>query len=99
VAVFDIPKCRQPRALNGIHLVDWLTHGRYFPAPLSYPEALAKEVVARFGAAPPSRCSYTHQEPFDDEAVEAVLRNLLTSIAQKVRAASILFRGRIGICL
>jgi hypothetical protein len=86
VAVFDVPKCRLPRPLNGIHLADWLVHGRYFPAPSSYPEALAEEVVARFGAAPPSRCAYTHHEPIDDEAVDKVHRNLLRSVEQKRNA-------------
>src|SRR5579872_1989591 len=63
VAVLDIPKCRRPRALNGIHLADWLVHGRYFPAPVSYPAALAEEIVARFGPALPSQCAYDHRDP------------------------------------
>jgi hypothetical protein len=86
VAVFDVPKCRQPRALNGIHLADWLVHGRYFPSPRSYPKTLADEVVARFGGAPPSRCDYAQRERIDDAAVETVLRNLLGSVAQKRNA-------------
>ena len=41
VAVLDVPKCRPPRPLNGIHVADWLVHGQYFHSrPLSYPEAL-----------------------------------------------------------
>jgi len=93
VAVLDVPKCRLPRALNGIHLADWLVHGRYFPAPISYPEALAEEVVARFGAAPPSRCAYVQQEPLDDAAVETVRRNMLRSVEQK-RDAGLHFLSR-----
>jgi len=93
VAVFDVPKCRLPRPLNGIHLADWLAHSRYFPAPVSYPDALAEEVVARFGAAPPSRCAYVYQEPLDDAAVETVRQNLLRSVEQK-RDAGLHFLSR-----
>jgi hypothetical protein len=93
VAVLDVPKCRLPRPLNGIHLADWLAHGRYFPTPVSYPEALAEEVVARFGAAPPSRCAYAQQVPIDDAAVETVRRDLIRSVAQK-RNAGLHFLSR-----
>ena len=57
VAVFDIPKCGVPRPINGLHLVDWLVHGRYFlDRPRSYPPELAGEVLEQFGPAPPSQC-------------------------------------------
>ena len=90
VAVFDAPKCRPPRPLNGIHLVDWLAHGRYYPdGPVSYPTSLAEEVVSRFGAAPHSRCGY---EPgtLDDDDVKEIRDNLFRSVQQK-RAAGLHF--------
>lgn len=93
VAVLDVPKCRLPRPLNGIHLADWLVHGRYFPAPVSYPEALADEVVSRFGAPAPSRCAYAQQVPLDDAGVETVRRNLFRSVEQK-RDAGLYFLSR-----
>jgi hypothetical protein len=93
VAVLDIPKCRLPRPLNGIHLADWLVHGRFFPAPRSYPETLAQQVVAQFGAAPPSRCGYGQQVPLDDAAVETVRQNFLRSVEQK-RDAGLHFLSR-----
>ena len=49
VAVLDVPKCRAPRPLNGIHLVDWLTHGEYFQSPQSFPPSLVNEVLQNFG--------------------------------------------------
>jgi len=88
VAVVDVPKCRLPRSLNGIHLVDWLTHGRYFHPPRSYPDTLVDDIVARFGAAPPSRCDYAQPSPLVDEDVRTVRDNLLRSVGQK-RAAGL----------
>jgi hypothetical protein len=89
VAIIDVPKCRRPIPLGGIHLADWLVHGRYFPTPLSYPQALAAEVVQRFGAAPPSACDYEIDLPSDDH-VRAARDNLLNSVRQK-RAAGVHF--------
>ena len=83
VAAFDVPKCRRPRPLNGIHLADWLVHGRYFqPRPLAYPEDLADDVLTRFGAAPPSRCAYRPAALSDDEVL-MVRDNLLRAVGQK----------------
>ena len=85
VAVFDLPKCGLPCPINGIHLADWLVHGRYFGQPVSYPEALASEVVARFGPAPPSRCG-SRVPAYDDTEVREVLGYLRTSVARKRKA-------------
>ena len=87
VAVFDVPKCRAPRPINGIHLADWLVHGRYFRAPKSHPEALAADVVARFGPAPPSRCDREGPALEDAEVLE-VATHLRTGVARK-RAAGV----------
>jgi hypothetical protein len=82
VMVFDVPKCGVPGQINGMHLVDWLVHGKYFKAPKSYPEELAAEVVEKFGTAPPSRCSY-EGPPLTDADVQEVTANLRRSVAQK----------------
>jgi len=86
VAVLDIPKCRAPRPMNGIHLTDWLVHGRYSLTPQSYPEALAGAVVTQFGAAPPSRCAYAYERPIADGEVPGILGNFLRSIELKRNA-------------
>lgn len=85
-AILDVPKCPPPTPLNGIHLADWLVHGRYFPQPRSFPDTLADDIVARFGRAPPSRCDYFEPD-FDDDEVAAIMRNLEASIAMKRAAA------------
>jgi hypothetical protein len=82
VAIIDVPKCAAPQAQNGIQIADWLVHGRSFPEPRSFPESLAPEIVARFGAAPPSRCSYDHPATTEVHARE-VLGNLRRSVAMK----------------
>lgn len=82
VAVFDVPKCGLPQPINGIHLADWLVHGRYFSEPKSYPESLAAEVVEQFGPAPPSRCAY-EVPALNDAEVREVVANLRTSVARK----------------
>ena len=87
VAIFDVPKCAQPSPFNGIQLLDWLVHGRSFDEPMSFPDGLAREVVDRFGAAPPSRCGY-HDPPTADEDVREVLGHLRKSVSMK-RAAGL----------
>ena len=86
VGVFDVPKCGAPLPINGLHLTDWLVHGRYYRKPLSQPEALAGDVVARFGPPPPSRCEGPPQ-PLADAEVAEISANLHQSITQKRRAA------------
>ena len=85
VAILDVPKCRNPRPLNGLHLVDWLVHGRYFPKPRSQPRALAADVLARFGPAPASRCGYSGPELGDDD-IRQITANLRDGVAQKLAA-------------
>ena len=84
VAIFDVPKTQIPVPINGIHLADWLVHGRYFREPRSYPEGLAAEVVARFGARPPSRCGYIATT--DESERKDALANLLRSVEMKEQA-------------
>ena len=87
VAVLDIPKCGPPRELNGIHLVDWLVHGRYLHAPASHPPEIAAQVLERFGAAPPSRCG-VETGTLDDAGVHDTVANLRAGVARKRAAAA-----------
>lgn len=88
-AIIDIPKCSTPQALNGIHLADWIVHGRYFNQPTSYPPEIASEIVRRFGPALPSRCGY-FQESLNDANISEIVLNLLESVSRK-RAAGLHF--------
>jgi predicted AlkP superfamily phosphohydrolase/phosphomutase len=85
VAVLDIPKCGKPVPVNGIHLVDWLTHGEYFSKPLSAPPALAQDVLSTFGRPAHHQCGY--MQPALDEAQKAdVLANFSAEISMKCAA-------------
>lgn len=92
VAIFDIPKCRAPRPLNGIHLCDWIVHGHYFDNPRSYPPELAPEVVSTFGPELPSQCGYRFA-PLDESEIAAIRDDLLTSIQRKEAAARAYLRS------
>lgn len=85
IAVLDVPKCRNPRPINGIHLADWLVHGRYFPRPRSQPHSLAGEVIATFGDAPSSRCGYW-QHLLSDAELSEVTSNLKQGTRMKRKA-------------
>ena len=87
VAVLDVPKCGTPRPLNGIHLVDWLTHGEYFPSPRSYPPSLAEEVSRKHGEAPAHQCSYLDME-IDRREPGKTTADMLRKISMK-RAAGL----------
>lgn len=92
IAVIDVPKCGPPRPIDGIHLVDWLVHGRYFLEPRSEPPELAADVLERFGPAPPSLCAYELPDLTDPQVLD-VTEHLLTSVARK-RAAGLHFLSR-----
>jgi len=92
VAVFDLPKSRAPSPINGLHLVDWLVHGRTFPRPLSYPVELADEVLDRFGEAPPSHCDRICEDLTDDQ-ISKVLGHLRQSVSMK-RLAALFYLAR-----
>ena len=88
-AIIDIPKCAEAQTLNGIHLADWIVHGRYFKKPISFPPELAGDVIARFGPALPSRCDY-FQESLNHANVAEIISNLRESTLRK-RAAGLHF--------
>ena len=84
-AIIDIPKCAEAQILNGIHLTDWIVHGRYFQKPTSFPTGLAGDVIKYFGPALPSRCGY-FQESLNDENVAEIFANLRESTLRKKAA-------------
>lgn len=92
IAIFDIPKCRTPRPLNGLHLCDWIVHGHYFAEPQSYPSELASDVVSTFGPELPSRCGYEFG-PLDACDIEATRKDLFASVERKSEAARAYLRS------
>lgn len=86
VAVFDLPKMRLTAPPNGLHLSDWLVHGRYGPHPQSSPPELAAQILQEFGPAPASPCG-TRQTQFSPAELTTLLENLLLSVQRKQSAA------------
>jgi len=56
VAVIDVPHSRLASHLNGMQLVDWNTHEPDTETPISYPSALAGELIAQFDSRSPDHC-------------------------------------------
>ena len=82
VAILDVPKCRAPRPLNGIQILDWLTHGEYFPSPKSFPSSLIDEVLQHFGSRPPHQCGYLDLE-IDRKEPKKFVADMMTEISMK----------------
>jgi len=82
VAILDVPKCRAPRPLNGIQIVDWLTHGEYFQSPRSYPSSAIDGILRRFGARASHHCDYV-ELAIDRQQPEKVISTLLAEISMK----------------
>jgi predicted AlkP superfamily phosphohydrolase/phosphomutase len=55
VGIIDMVRASLSKNLNGIQLVDWMTHDRVSP-PRSWPPALEAEATAQFGADPFDGC-------------------------------------------
>jgi predicted AlkP superfamily phosphohydrolase/phosphomutase len=87
VAILDVPKCRAPRTLNGIQIIDWLTHGEYFFAPISFPPSLMGEVLQKFGSRQSHPCSYV-EWPGGAHECQSVVSRVSREIAIK-RAAGL----------
>ncbi len=81
-AVIDAPITTPTAELNGIQLVEWGVHDRIVPFASS-PDALAREVVERFGNYPVARCDHYTQRG-DPSGLRA---DLLRGIETKTRLA------------
>jgi len=87
IAVFDLPKMRVVRPVKGIHLANWLVHGRYgLEGATSEPPEIAVHVRNRFGEPPPSICGDPAKE-LSPEQIERFVGYLLQSMDMKLSAA------------
>jgi predicted AlkP superfamily phosphohydrolase/phosphomutase len=78
IAVIDVPKSFISSDLNGIQVVDWGTHDPDFEGPLTRPEPLANEIVARYGRDTVGNCNR-----FGKSGEYAELRELLIDRIQR----------------
>jgi predicted AlkP superfamily phosphohydrolase/phosphomutase len=79
VAIIDVPKTHVSKNLNGWHVVDWGTHDADYDGPVTWPETLAADLVAKYGRDEIGNCN-VHGRAED----HAGLRDqLLARIARK----------------
>jgi predicted AlkP superfamily phosphohydrolase/phosphomutase len=84
VAVIDAPHSRLSRSVNGIHVVDWLTHDPTVQPALSQPAGVIDELSRRFGAQSADHCDDVERTP---AALADFLETLEARIACKVEGA------------
>lgn len=87
VAIFDIPKAKLTDLKGGLHLTDWLVHGRYGQDVKSSPPALADDVLNRFGNLENSYCRLAPEQA-DTIETKDIVESLLDSVARKTAAAT-----------
>ena len=96
VAVVDVPYVLLEKELNGIQVVDWLTHVRTWPAGLaSQPPDLAAEIATKHGINPftgPNLCPTNDAAVDTPAAIETFRDHLLSRVARK----DALFRELLG---
>jgi predicted AlkP superfamily phosphohydrolase/phosphomutase len=78
VAVVDIPKTLVTPSFNGVHVVDWGTHDPDWDGPLTWPTALADELVSRYGRNPVSNCNEHGREGRYEDLRDALLGRIET---------------------
>jgi predicted AlkP superfamily phosphohydrolase/phosphomutase len=62
-AVVDIPHCKLDPAVNGIHVINWMTHFKTVEGFATTPPELADELVRRFGLDPVPHCNDIDHSP------------------------------------
>lgn len=84
VAVVDLPKTSPTVGLNGVHVVDWGLHDPDHREPVTWPEELARDLVARWGPDTVGNCN-----PYvaDGDRLGALRAGLLARIARKTDLA------------
>ena len=83
VCALNVPKSRQPVALNGIHGTDWATHDGD-DDPAAYPSSLLPLIQDQFGSRPFKNCNQHRRRPDDFIA----LREALCDRAERLGALS-----------
>jgi predicted AlkP superfamily phosphohydrolase/phosphomutase len=62
-AVVDIPHCKLDRNINGIHVINWMTHFKTVEGFATAPAELADELMHRFGLDPVPHCNDIDHSP------------------------------------
>jgi predicted AlkP superfamily phosphohydrolase/phosphomutase len=62
-AIVDIPHCKLDPDINGIHVINWLTHFKTVEGFATAPPELADELAHRFGLDPVPHCNAIDHSP------------------------------------
>jgi predicted AlkP superfamily phosphohydrolase/phosphomutase len=78
-AIIDIPHCKLDPDINGVHVINWMTHFKTVEGFATAPAKLADELVHRFGPDPVPHCNAIDHSPdglarFTDDMLARVER-------------------------
>jgi predicted AlkP superfamily phosphohydrolase/phosphomutase len=62
-AVVDIPHCKLDPDINGLHVINWMTHFKTVEGFATAPASLADELAGRFGLDPVPHCNAIDHSP------------------------------------
>jgi predicted AlkP superfamily phosphohydrolase/phosphomutase len=62
-AIVDIPHCKLDPNINGIHVINWMTHFKTVEGFATAPVGLADELMNRFGLDPVPHCNAVDHSP------------------------------------
>ncbi len=86
VAIIDVPRTPPSENINGIQIVDWVTHDPDLADTLyTWPRSLASEVEAEFGRNPITYCNAINRTP---EGLDRFRSQLITSSQKKTALSS-----------
>jgi predicted AlkP superfamily phosphohydrolase/phosphomutase len=78
VAVVDVPLCKLDPDINGVHVVNWLTHFKTAEGFATAPASLAHELEARYGLDPVPNCDkIDHGDAGRERFTEALLGRVI----------------------
>ena len=80
VAIVDVPLCKLDPDINGVHVVNWLTHFKTIEGFATAPAGLAADIEAKYGLDPIPNCDDIDHSP---EGCERFTETLLTRVAHR----------------
>jgi predicted AlkP superfamily phosphohydrolase/phosphomutase len=83
-AVIDIPHCKLDDDINGLHVINWMTHFKTVEGFATTPPDLADELVRRFGRDPFPHCNAIDHSP---EALADFAEGLLARVSWRTEFA------------
>ncbi len=80
IAVIDVPLCKLDPDVNGVHVVNWLTHFKTVEGFATAPATLAAKIEAKYGLDPVPSCDTIDRSP---EGIERFTNALLNRVKNR----------------